>query len=50
MITILKKLLLKEKEIYDKIVAETNNKINTLNNEIKYDKQRIILKVKIGYH
>ena len=32
------KLLLKEKEIFDKIVAERNNEINTLNNKLKYDK------------
>ena len=32
------KLLLKEKERYDKIIAEMNNEINTLNNKIKYDK------------
>ena len=31
-------LLLKAKEIYDKIVAERKNKINTLNNKIEYDK------------
>ena len=32
------KLLLKEKEIYDKIVAKRNNKRNIWNNKIKYDK------------
>ena len=32
------KLLLKEKEIYDKIVAERNNEINIWNNKIKYNK------------
>ena len=32
------KLLLKAKEIYDKIVAERKNEINTLNNKIEYDK------------
>ena len=32
------KLLLKEKEIYDKIVAERNNEINIWNNRIKYNK------------
>ena len=32
------KLILEEKEIYDKLVAETNNEINTLKNEIKYYK------------
>ena len=32
------KLLLKEKEIYDKIVAKRNNKINIWKNKIKYDK------------
>ena len=31
-------LLLKEKEIYNKMVAERNNEVNTLNNTIKYDK------------
>ena len=29
---------MKEKEIYDKFITERNNGINTLNNEIKYDK------------
>ena len=29
---------MKEKEIYDKIVVETNNEINALNNRIKYGK------------
>ena len=33
-----KKLLLNEKELYKKIVAEKNNEIHTLNNKIKYDK------------
>ena len=32
------KLLLKGKEIYDKIVAERNNEINTLSNEMEHDK------------
>ena len=32
------KLPLKAKEIYDKIVAERRNEINTLNNKIEYDK------------
>ena len=32
------KLLLKVKEIYDKIVAKRNNKINIWNNKIKYNK------------
>ena len=32
------KLLLKEKEICDKIVPERKNEINTLNNKIEYDK------------
>ena len=31
------KLLLKEKLIYEKLVAERNNEINTLNNKIKYE-------------
>ena len=29
-------LILMEKYVYDKIVAERNNKINTLNDKIKY--------------
>ena len=29
---------MKEKESYDKIVAERSNEINTLKNKIKYDK------------
>ena len=29
---------MKEKEIWDQIVAERSNEINTLNNKIKYDK------------
>ena len=33
-----RKLLLKEKEIYDKIVANRKNEINTLINKIEYDK------------
>ena len=32
------KVLLKEKEIYDEIVAERKRKINTLNNKTEYDK------------
>ena len=32
------KLFLKEKEINDKTVSERSNKVNTLNNKIKYDK------------
>ena len=32
------KSLLKEKEIYDKIVPERPNEINNLKNKIKYDK------------
>ena len=32
------KLLLKEKEIFDKIVAERNNEINTLSDKLKHDK------------
>ena len=31
-------MLLKEKEIYNQIVAERKNEIRTLNNEIIYDK------------
>ena len=33
-----KKLLLKEKEISEKILAERENEINTLNNKTEYDK------------
>ena len=32
------KLLLKEKEIYEKIVAERKNEMSTLNNKTEYDK------------
>ena len=32
------KVLLKEKEIHDEIVAERKRKINTLNNKTEYDK------------
>ena len=32
------KLLMKEKELYDKFVTETNNESNTLSSKIKYDK------------
>ena len=32
------KLLLKEKEVYDKIVSERRTEINTLNNKTEYDK------------
>ena len=38
------KLLSKEIEIYDKIVAEGNNEIKTLNSKIKYDKLLYYLK------
>ena len=38
------KLLLKEKEIYDKIVAERNNEINIWNNKIKYNKWKYYFK------
>ena len=31
-------MILKEKEIYDKTVAEWNNEINTLNNKTEYGK------------
>ena len=31
-------LLLREKELFGKILIEKNNKRNTLNNKIKYDK------------
>ena len=45
-----KKSLLKEKEIYDKIDAERNNEIYTLNNRIKYGKLTYYFKynMKIG--
>ena len=39
-------LLLKEKEIYDKTVAERKNEINTLNNKIEYDKLKYHFKSK----
>ena len=47
------KLLLKEKEVYDKIVSERRTEINTLNNKTEYDKlkynfqseKRILIKV-----
>ena len=32
------KLLLKEKEIYEKIAAERKNEMSTLNNKTEYDK------------
>ena len=37
---------MKEKEIYDKIVAEMNDEINTLNNKTKYDKLTYYFKSK----
>ena len=38
------KLLLKEKEIYDKIVTERNNRINIWNNKIIYNKLKYYFK------
>ena len=38
------KLLLKEIEMYDGIVAEGNNETKTLNSKIKYDKLMYYLK------
>ena len=43
------KLLLKEIEMYDRIVAEGNNKTKTLNSKIKYDKLMLILKLQMAY-
>ena len=43
-IVLKKKLLLKEKEMCDKIAAERNIEINTLNNKIKYDNLTYYLK------
>ena len=38
------KLLLKEKEICDKFVAERNNEINNWSQKIRYDKLKYYLK------
>ena len=43
------KLLLKEIEMYDRIVAEGNNETKTLNSKIKYDKLMLILKLQMAY-
>ena len=43
------KLLLKKIEMYDRIVAEGNNKTKTLNSKIKYDKLMLILKLQMAY-
>ena len=43
------KLLLKETEMYDRIVAEGNNETKTLNSKIKYDKLMLILKLQMAY-
>ena len=43
-----KKSPLKEKEIYDKIDAERNNEIYTLNNRIKYGKLTYYFKSEDG--
>ena len=43
------KLLLKEIEMYDRIVAERNNETKTLNSKIKYDKLMLILKLQMAY-
>ena len=33
--------MLKEKEIYDKMIAERNNEMNALNNKTKYEKFKL---------
>ena len=43
------KLLLKEKETYEKVVAERNNEISTLNKKLNMINLGIILQLNIGY-